>query len=95
MTDYCLKMTDEAAFDTLMVRTGLCVLMTSEENFEQVVPVSPAVLIDKIGPITIGDVVYPEYYANLRLLDGATEQQAEALAPYSIDPSQPQYRVWA
>lgn len=95
MIDYCLKMVDEASFDTMMIRISLCTLSTDDEGHEQVVPISPAVCIDKIGPITMGDVTYPEYYVNLRLLDDATPEQAAALAAYAIDPSQPQYRVWA
>lgn len=100
MTDYCLKNIDQAEFNSLMLDTGLCV-----ETEDGVVPASYEVLIDRIGPITIvtgyddnGDPItktYPEYYVNLRLLAEPTEEQALALAPFTIDPSAPQYRVWA
>lgn len=95
MMDYCLQNSDEAAFDTLMVSTGLCVIVEDGEGHEQVVPASSNVLIDRIGPITIGDVVYPEYYTNIRLLSEPSEQQVQTLNQYAIDPSAPQYRVWA
>lgn len=90
MTDYCLKNLDEAEFDKLMLDTGLCV-----ETEDGVVPASYEVLIDRIGPITMGDVTYPEYYANARLLFELSEEQMTALSVYAIDPSTPQYRVWA
>lgn len=97
MIDYCLKNTDEAEFNKLMLDTGLCVEVTEGEGEEAVTTIVPAdytILIDRIGPITIGEVTYPEYYSNLRLLNGATEEQVEMLAKYAIDPSQPQYRTW-
>jgi hypothetical protein len=101
-TDYCLKNTDEAEFNQLMLDTGLCVEVTEGED-TTIVPASYEVLIDRIGPITIWDynveppteTVYPEYYTNLRLLFEPTEDQATALAPFIIDPSSPHYRVWA
>ena len=96
--DYCLKNADEAEFNKLMLATGLCVEVTEGEGKEAVTTIVPAsyeVLIDRIGPITIGDVTYPEYYTNLRLLFEPTEDQATALAPFIIDPSQPHYRTWA
>ena len=96
--DYCLKNADEAEFNKLMLATGLCVEVTEGEGKEAVTTIVPAsyeVLIDRIGPITIGDVTYPEYYTNLRLLFEPTEDQATALAPFIIDPSSPHYRVWA
>jgi hypothetical protein len=93
--DYCLQNADEAEFNELMLLTGLCVEVTYDGEEPMVVPASPEVLIDRIGPITKGDVTYPEYYSNLRLLTEPTEEQVQALAPFSIDPSQPQYRVWA
>ena len=89
MTDYCLKLATKAEFDGLMLLTDLCV-----EEDGAIVPASYEVLIDEIGPITMGDVVYPEYYANLRLLFEPSEAQVTALSAYAIDPSQPQYRVW-
>ena len=91
--DYCLKNTDEAEFNQLMLDTGLCVEITEGEE-AVIVPADYTVIIDRIGPITIGEITYPEYYSNLRLLNGATEDQATALAVYAIDPSQPQYRTW-
>jgi hypothetical protein len=98
MNDYCLKNTDEAEFNQLMLDTGLCV-----DTDDGVVPASYEVLIDRIGPITIWDysveppteTVYPEYYTNLRLLFEPTEEQATQLAVFTIDPSSPHYRVWA
>ena len=93
MIDYCLKNKDEAEFNQLMLDTGLCVEVTEGEE-AVIVPADYTVLIDRIGPITIGEITYPEYYSNLRLLNGATEDQATALAVYAIDPSQPQYRTW-
>jgi len=94
MIDYCLKLDDEAAFDALMLSTGLGVEVTDDEH-TAVVPASYEVLIDRIGSITMGEVTYPEYYVNLRLLFEPTEEQVEALTPFAIDPSQPQYRTWA
>ena len=97
MTDYCLKNKDEAEFNKLMLDTGLCVAITEGTGKTAVTTVLPAdytVIIDRIGPITIGETTYPEYYSNLRLLFQPTEEQATALAVYAIDPSQPQYRTW-
>ncbi len=93
-TDYCLKNTDEAEFNQLMLDTGLCVEVTEGED-TTIVPASYEVLIDRIGPITMNDVTYPEYYTNLRLLFEPTEDQVTALTPFIIDPSSPHYRVWA
>jgi hypothetical protein len=98
MIDYCLKNADKAEFDTVMLATGLCVEVSEGEGKEAVtiiVPASYEVLIDRIGPITIGDKTYPEYYTNLRLLFEPTEDQSKVVSQYAIDPSQPQYRVWA
>jgi hypothetical protein len=98
MTDYCLQNIDEAEFNQLMLDTGLCVEVTEGEDEDAVtaiVPASSDVLIDRIGPITMGDVTYPEYYSNLRLLFEPTEEQADQLAVFAIDPNSPQYRVWA
>ena len=92
--DYCLKNTDEAEFNQLMLDTGLCVEVTEGED-TTIVPASYEVLIDRIGPITMNDVTYPEYYSNLRLLFEPTEDQATALTPFIIDPSSPHYRTWA
>ena len=98
MIDYCLKNADEAEFNKLMLATGLCVEVTEGEGKEAVTTIVPAsyeVLIDRIGPITMGEVTYPEYYTNLRLLFEPTEDQVAALTPFIIDPSSPHYRVWA
>ena len=95
--DYCLKNVDEAEFNQLMLDTGLCVEVKEGEGKEATVAIVPAdytILIDRIGPITIGETTYPEYYSNLRLLTDPTEKQVEMLAKYAIDPSQPQYRTW-
>lgn len=92
--DYCLKNADEDEFNQLMLDTGLCVEVTEGED-TTIVPASYEVLIDRIGPITIGETTYPEYYTNLRLLFEPTEDQVTALAPFIIDPSSPHYRVWA
>lgn len=97
MIDYCLKNADKAEFDTVMLATGLCVEVTEGEGKEAVTTIVPAsyeVLIDRIGPITIGETTYPEYYTNLRLLFEPTEEQNKVLSQYAVDPSQPQYRVF-
>jgi hypothetical protein len=97
MIDYCLKNADEAEFNKLMLATGLCVEVTEGEGKEAVTTIVPAsyeVLIDRIGPITIGDKTYPEYYTNLRILGLLNEEQVKAIDVYAIDPSQPQYRTW-
>jgi hypothetical protein len=97
MIDYCLKNADEAEFNKLMLATGLCVEVTEGEGKEAVTTIVPAsyeVLIDRIGPITIDDKTYPEYYTNLRILGLLNEEQVKAIDVYAIDPSQPQYRVF-
>ena len=91
--DYCLQNKDEAEFNQLMLDTGLCVEVAEGEE-AVIVPADYTVIIDRIGPITMGEVTYPEYYSNLRLLFQPTEEQATALAAFAIDPSQPQYRTW-
>ena len=88
MTDYCTKTPTEADFNAVMLAAGL---IDEEGN-----PASYTVLIDRIGPITLADgTEYPEYYTNVRLLFDPTEEQDAALKAISIDPSAPQYRVWA
>lgn len=88
MTDYCTKTPTEADFNAVMLAAGL---IDEEGN-----PASYTVLIDRIGSITMPDgTVYPEYYTNVRLLFDPTEEQDAALKAISIDPSAPQYRVWA
>ena len=92
MTDYCTQNVDEDAFNAMMLGCGLCV----EDEDGNVIPSSYQVLIDRIGPITMPDgTVYPEYYTNVRLLLEPTEDQVTVLSACAIDPSQPQYRVWA
>ena len=93
MIDYCLKNTDEAEFNQLMLATGLCVEVTEGEE-TSVVPADYTILIDRIGPITIGETTYPEYYSNIRILGVLNEEQVIAIDPYAIDPSAPQYRTW-
>ena len=99
MVDYCTQSATEEDFNTVVLDCGLCV----EDEDGNVLPADSSVLIDRIGPITKIDysvdppveVTYPEYYTNVRLLMEPTEEQAAALAAISIDPAQPQYRVWA
>lgn len=94
MTDYCTMNATEADFNAVMLGCGLCVEQEDEEGNITVVPASYLVLIDRIGPITMGDITYPEYYTNVRLLFEPSEEQNAALTAVSIDPSQPQYRTW-
>lgn len=87
MTDYCTKTPTEADFNAVMLAAGL---IDEEGN-----PASYTVLIDRIGPITMPDgTVYPEYYTNIRLMFEPTPEQDAALKAISIDPSEPQYRVF-
>ncbi len=96
MTDYCTKNATEADFNAMALGCGLCVEVDDGEGNISVQPASYLILLDRIGPITLADgTVYPEYYTNIRLLCEPTEDQVAALAACSIDPSQPQYRVWA
>lgn len=90
MTDYCTQTPTEQDLDLILLSCGLCV----ETDDGSVVPASSNILLDRIGPITMGDVTYPDYYANIRLLVEPTEEQVTALSACAIDPSQPQYRVW-
>ena len=95
--DYCLQNADEAEFNQLMLATGLCVEVTEGEGEEAVTSIVPAdytTLIDRIGPITIGETTYPEYYSNLRILGLLNEEQVKQIDQFAIDPSQPQYRIW-
>jgi len=97
MIDYCLKNADKAEFDNLMLDTGLCVEVTEGEGEEAVTTIVPAdytILIDRIGQITIGEITYPEYYSNLRILGLLNEEQVKLIDQFAIDPSQPQYRVF-
>ena len=97
MIDYCLQNKDEAEFNQLMLDTGLCVEVTQGEGEEAVTTIVPAdytILIDRIGPITIGEITYPEYYSNLRILGLLNEEQVKQIDQFAIDPSQPQYRTW-
>ena len=88
MMDFCTKSATEADFNTMALGCGL---IDAEGN-----PASYLTLIDRIGPITLSDgTEYPEYYTNVRLLCEPTAEQVTALSACAIDPSQPQYRVWA
>ena len=91
--DYCLQNKDEAEFNQLMLDTGLCVEVTEGEE-TTIIPADYTVLIDRIGPITIGETTYPEYYSNLRILGLLNEEQVKQIDQFAIDPSQPQYRIW-
>ena len=108
MIDYCLKNTDEAEFNQLMLDTGLCVEVTQGEGEEAVTSIVPAdytILIDRIGPITMqtgttkkGVPVIStlnEYHVNLRLLFAPSEELLAALDPFIVDPGETQQRVWA
>ena len=92
--DYCLQNKDEAEFNQLMLDTGLCVEVTEGEETAIVIADAATTLIDRIGPITIGEVTYPEYYSNLRILGLLNEEQVKQIDQFAIDPSQPQYRTW-
>lgn len=85
MIDFYLRNKDEAEFNQLMVDANLYT--------EDASPAS-GVLVDKIGPITIGDIVYPEYYTNLRILIELSEEQVTLLNTFAITPTV-QYRTWA
>ena len=103
--DYCLQNATQEEFDTLMVSTGLGVEVADEEGNTSVQPSSYQVLFDRIGPITINDGVdkkgkaltttFPEYHTNLRVTYPLTEEQDTALAPFTLNPANPHYRVWA
>lgn len=91
MMDYCTKSATEAAFNDLMLGCGLFV-----DTDGVVGPVPFTMSLDRIGPITLADgTVYPEYYTNIRVTTGLTDEQQAALNSISIDPAQPQYRQWA
>lgn len=97
MIDYCLQNADEAEFNQLMLDTGLCMEVTEGEDKEAVTTIVPAdytILIDRIGPITIGETTYPDYYSNLRLLTEPSAEQVEMLAKYAVQPGAEQYRIW-
>ncbi len=107
MIDYCLKNTDENEFNTMMLDLGLCI--TTDEGVVPVsyqvcidrigsitIPdPTGATTTDSEGNVVPVMITYPEYYSNLRLLCEPTEEQVLVLSGYSIDPSQPQYRIWA
>lgn len=94
MIDYCIKCIDESEFDQMLLDSGLGVEVTDDEE-TTVQPASYEVLIDRIGPITIGEVTYPEYYANIRILGLLNEEQVKIVDQFAIDPNAPQYRNWA
>ena len=85
MIDFYLMNKDEAEFNQLMVDATLYT--------EEGTPVI-GVLVDKIGPITIGDIVYPEFYTNLRILTELSAEQLTLLNTFAITPTV-QYRTWA
>lgn len=90
MMDYCTKSATEAEFDALMLGCGLFV-----ETDGVIGPVPFTMSLDRIGPITMQDGThYPEYYTNIRVTTGLTDEQQAALASINIDPAQPQYRKW-
>lgn len=96
MIDFNLRADTRKALDAALATAGL---IDEEGN-----PVSERIMVDYIGPITrqIGfdekEPVFetiPEYHANLRLLDDATDEQIKALADITVpEPNNP-YRVWA
>lgn len=91
MMDYCTKSATEAEFNALMLECGLFVDVNGVVG-----PVLFTMSLDRIGPITLADgTVYPEYYTNIRITTGLTDEQQAALNSISIDPAQPQYRQWA
>lgn len=96
MTDYCTQNATEADFNAMALGCGICVEVDDGEGNISVVPSSYLISLDRIGPITMPDgTVYPEYYTNIRFMCEPTEEQVTALTACSIDPSQPQYRVFA
>lgn len=106
MIDYCLQMKDEAAFNSVMSGCGLIDADGEPVSDEVLIDrIGPIIIWDYSAqpPASIATppvkpqpkIIYPEYYANVRFLLEPTEAQATALAPFAIDPSQPQYRVWA
>lgn len=107
MIDYCLKNTDENEFNSLMLSVGLCVETDDgvmPASYEVLIDRIGSITIPDPSGATTTDsegntvpvmITYPEYYTNIRLLGVLTEEQATALNVYAIDPSQPQYRIWA
>ena len=105
MIDYCLQMKDVATFNSVMSGCGLIDADGEPASPEVLIDrIGPIIIWDtNLPPDPLSGapvkpqakIIYPEYYANVRFLLEPTEAQAEALAPFAIDPSQPQYRVWA
>ena len=96
MTDYCIKTTDEVEFNTVLLECGLCIETQDTDGNTIIVPSSQYVCIDRIGPIlSQNGTYYPEFYANIRLLQEPTPEQSAALEAISLEPGTPQYRVWA
>ena len=96
MTDYCTKTADEAEFNAVMLGCGLCVETQDMDGNPVILPASQYVCIDRIGPIlSQNGTYYPEFYANVRLLQEPTPEQDAALGAISLEPGTPQYRVWA
>ena len=95
MTDYCTKTATEAEFNDLMLACGLFVEMDDGEGNISPQPIPFTMGLDRIGPITMPDGThYPEYYTNIRVTTGLTDEQQAALDGISITPTQPQYRDW-
>ena len=95
MMDYCTKSATEAEFNALMLGCGLLVEVDDGEGNISIQPIPFTMSLDRIGPITLADgTVYPEYYTNIRVTTGLTDEQTAALTSISIDPTQPQYREW-
>lgn len=93
--DYCTKSATQAEFDALMLGCGLFVETDDGEGNISPQPAPFTMSLDRIGPITMQDGThYPEYYTNIRVTTGLTDEQQAALASISIDPAQPQYRKW-
>lgn len=94
MPSYNLKNADAEEFDLLLLDTGLGVEAVDDDGNACVVPLPYDVFVDRIGPITLGGVYYPEYYTNLYVIPPLTPEQEALLKPYIVYPAQPQYRVW-
>lgn len=88
--DFYLKNETEEEFNQLMIYLGL-----AEQCYGGIVPVSYQIVIDRIGPILINETYYPEYYTNVRITCGLTEEQIQILNLYTVSPGESQYRKWA
>lgn len=88
--DFYLKNETKEEFDQMIVHLGL-----AQWSVEEIVPTSYQVVIDRIGSITINEVYYPEYYTNVRITCGLTEEQIQTLNLFTVNPGESQYRKWA